>query len=225
MNYSSQNKYDRTDSKTLRYTTNQKKLETQTSFNKSPQKEKRKFNDEYEGTINSNYQTRYNFFVHRARIPPQPMFKTTVQKYGVIKHVLRSTERIHSESQKHHQNLTKQRSERDLFVNKLISASTKRTYKKIKQEYLISNEKSDLISRGEITYLQNSEIDSKPFLGDNLLQISHFENKLIGKNKYQIISYAKKEERKNILNQTENDIIDDDASETNFLVFKSKKKF
>ncbi|CAD8171853.1 unnamed protein product [Paramecium pentaurelia] len=226
MNYSSQNEYYSRDSKILRQSSlNQKKIETQISFTKSPLKDKRKFNDEYEGAINNSYQIQQNNFINRARLAPQPMFKTTVQKHGVIKHVLRSTERIHSESQKHHQNLTKKRSERNIFYNKLISVSTNRSYKKIKQEYFKTNDKIDFISRAEISYLQNSEINVKPLLGDTSIQINRYENKLIGKNKYQIISYAKKEEKQNILNQTENSMIDDDISETNILVFKSKKKF
>ncbi|CAD8160984.1 unnamed protein product [Paramecium pentaurelia] len=225
MNYSSYNEYHRKNSRILREKPNYKIQETHSSITKSPSKDKRKFNEEYEGTANNSYPIQTNFFVNRPRIAPQPMFKTTVQKHGVIKYVLRSTERILSESQKHNLNLNKKRSERDLFFNKLISVSTKRSYKKIKQEYFISNEESDIFPRSEITYLQDSEVDIKPFIGDTLLQVNHFENKLIGKNKYQIISYAKKEEKFNILNQTQNQIIDDDVSETNVLVFKSKKKF
>ncbi|CAK72043.1 unnamed protein product (macronuclear) [Paramecium tetraurelia] len=225
MNTSSQNEYYRGNSRIQREKPIQKVLETHLSYTKSPSKEKRKFNDEYEGTANSSYQIQPNLFVNRPRIAPSPMFKTTVQKHGVIKYVLKSTERIHSESQKHSQTLNKQRSERDIFCNKMISVSTKRSYKKIKQEYFISNEESDIFPRAEITYLQNSEVDVKPLISEALHQINHFENKLIGKNKYQIISYAKKEEKLNTLNQTQNEIFDDDMSETNVLVFKSKKKF
>lgn len=37
---------------------------------KSPSKEKRKFNDEYEGTANNTYPIQTNFFVNSPRIAP-----------------------------------------------------------------------------------------------------------------------------------------------------------
>ncbi|CAD8168951.1 unnamed protein product [Paramecium octaurelia] len=220
MNYSSQNEYYIRDSKITSEGLNQKKLKSQLSLAKSPLKDKRKFINESEGAIKNSYQIQLNNFVNQARVAPQPMFKTTVQKHGVIKHV----ERIHSETQKYHQNLSNKRSERNIFYNKLISASTKRSYQKIKQNYCKTNDKTNCISRAEITYLQNSYIDAKPTVADTSLQINHHQNILIRKNKYQIISYAKKEEKYNILNQTENQMNDDDRSEKHVLPFKSKRK-
>ncbi|CAD8081281.1 unnamed protein product [Paramecium sonneborni] len=200
-----------------------RKIQNYSLTNRSQQKDK-KVIYEIEGNSKIDRQTYNHFLNYKNRRPTRNLQKNTLFQHGILKQSSKPLERLHSQSYRQNQSQNKNQSQRDILLNTKFFLSPRHLHKKIKQETFhqnILNEKPiDIPTKEKILYLQNSQTDIMPLLNHNICQ----NPKLGIKNKYKIISYAKKDDPQFIQYKKDNENIDDDNSEWNLVLFRSKKE-
>ncbi|CAD8173351.1 unnamed protein product [Paramecium octaurelia] len=233
MHYRSQNEYFKFFDMKTQISPRQIKIETLPSTNRKiqnfsltnrSQQKDQQLIYEIEGNSKINRSTYNHFLNYKSRRPTRHLQKNGLFQHGILKQQQKPLERLHSQSYRQTQSQNKNRSQRDIFLNTKFFLSPRHLHKKIKQETFHQNQQIekqiDLPPKEKIPYLQISQTDIMPLVNHNIC----YNTKVGMKNKYKIISYAKKDDPQLISSNRDNENIDDDNSEFHLVLFRSKKE-
>ncbi|CAD8060889.1 unnamed protein product [Paramecium primaurelia] len=229
MHYRSKNEYQKLfDLKTIKYRmetlpSTSRKIQNHSLTNRSQQKEK-KVICEIEGNSKIDRQTYKHFINFKNRRPTLNIQKNVLFQPGILKQLSNPLEQLQQQTYRQNQTQNKNHSQRDILLNTNFFVSPWHLHKKMKQEkhhqYQQNEIPTDLPSKEKILYLQTSQNDFMDLINHN---ISNNKNQGI-KSKYKVISYAKKDNPQQISLKRDNENIDDDNSECNVVLFRSKKE-